>query len=175
METCLKWYFPMCILNVARRELLLVRGMLWNPFSASNLEYVVESANLCVIYSNVGALWFSSIMALLRSFGSRHILRVSLALWGFVSELTVSVDSNCGVMISCIVISLSWVSIPSFAYRGKLCLLCFIGRMFRSTVMEYSPGKLPIMSKESRNMLFRSLILWRVLWLCNGRMVAVWS
>ena len=42
----------------------------------SYLEYVVEPANLYVISSNVGALWCLWIMALLRSFGSSHTLRV---------------------------------------------------------------------------------------------------
>ena len=66
-----------------------------NQFLASNLEYVVEPANLCVISSNVGALWFLQIIALLRSFGSRHTVKVALSLWGYVSELTQGLDSTC--------------------------------------------------------------------------------
>ena len=49
-----------------------MRCMLYNPFLTFNLEYVVEPANLSVISSNIGALYYLQIMALLRSFGSRH-------------------------------------------------------------------------------------------------------
>ena len=48
--------------------------------SASNLQYVVEPANLCTIYSNAGALWHLQIMHLLLSFGSRQRHRDPLAL-----------------------------------------------------------------------------------------------
>ena len=55
---------------------------------------------------------------LLKSFASRHTLRVSLALQGCVCELTQGVGSTCSVMILCTVISLSFVSISSFASLG---------------------------------------------------------
>ena len=67
----LKQYHPKCMLNVVRKDLSCVRCMLQHPFIASHFEYVVEPASLCVISSNVGALWCLQIMALLISFGSR--------------------------------------------------------------------------------------------------------
>ena len=43
-----------------------------------------------------------------------------------------------------------------------------------SSVMEYSPGTLPILSKESRNIFFRSTLLW-IFFSFNGQRVAEWS
>ena len=80
----MKQYLPGCMLNVVKRELSCARCKLQNPFLASNLEYVVEHANLCIISSNVGASWCLCFMALLRSFWSKHTLRVPLALHGYV-------------------------------------------------------------------------------------------
>ena len=51
-----------------------------NTVFASNLEYIVKPTNLCVISSNVGALWCLWVIALLKSYGSSHTLKASLAL-----------------------------------------------------------------------------------------------
>ena len=88
----------------------------------SNQEYVVKPSSLCVISSNVGALWCSQIMDLLKSFKSSHILMVPLALLGYVSEHINGVGYSCGVIILCIVISLHCVSISSMASIGTQCL-----------------------------------------------------
>ena len=66
----LKWYLPKCVLNVVRRELSCMRCMLKKSFFAFHLEHIGESDNLCVISSNVGALWCSEMMALFISLGS---------------------------------------------------------------------------------------------------------
>ena len=47
--------------------------------------------------------------------------------------------------------------------------------LFKSFLVLYSSVILPILSKESRNMLFRSSMLWMVLWSSNGGMVVEWS
>ena len=91
---------------------------------ASNLEYLFELSNLSVISSNVGTLWFSQIMALLRSLGPG----MPLTLWGYINELTKCVGFKCGVMISCAVISISYLSISSLASVGTLCSMCWPGR-----------------------------------------------
>ena len=140
---------------------------------ASNFECVVKPDNLFVISSNAAALWCLWIMALLRSFGSRHTLRVPLALQGYVSELTQGVSLTCWVM-SCTVISLSQVSVSSLASMRTLHFPWCTGVMLRSNSMEYSPDILPSLSKESRNMSFRSLMCWMVLWSCNWETIAVW-
>ena len=72
----LKWYLPRFMLNIVSRELSCVRFMLQKLRLASNLDYIVKPAKLCVICTNVGALWCLQMMALLKSLGSGHTLRV---------------------------------------------------------------------------------------------------
>ena len=49
---CLKWYLLGCLLIVVSTALCEVYAP--KTFLASNLEYVVEPAIICVIYSDVG-------------------------------------------------------------------------------------------------------------------------
>ena len=60
--------------------------------------------------------------------GYRNIVKVPLALWGYIRELTWSVGFTCGVRVVCTVISLSCVSVSSVAYLGTLHLLCCTDR-----------------------------------------------
>ena len=114
-------------------------------------------------------------MSLLRHLGYRHKTRVPLAMWGYISELTQSVGCACDVMISWTVISLSCAYISPLGSMGTLHLQCYTDRMLGSSVMEYLPYMLPILPKESGNMLFRSSMLWRALWSCNVGTVSWWS
>ena len=104
--------------------------------------------------------------------GPDVLLRVPLALYRYENELTMAVGSKYGVLICCAVISLSCVSISSLASMWTLCLPCYKGRTFGSSLIEYLPGILPILSG---NIFFKSLILWMVLWSCNGEMVLQWE
>ena len=103
---------------------------------ASNLEHALEHAYMCVISSNVGALLCLWIIALLRSFGSRHTLRVPLALLRYVSKLNQHINSTFWVP-SCMVISLSVVSIYSLASMETLHLLCCTGGKLGTSRMEF--------------------------------------
>ena len=114
-------------------------------------------------------------MALLRSFGSMHTYQVPLALWRYVNEPTQGRGPPYWVMVSCTVTSLCWVSMFSLASIGPLYLPCWTSRMVGSNVMRYSPGILLILSMQSRNMIFKSLMLWRALWSCNGEIIDVLS
>ena len=80
--------------------------MLQKPFLASYFKYVVELANLFVILLVWGSYCFAY-YGPFRSSASRHTLRVPLALQAHVSELTQGVGTTCGVMLSCMVVSVS--------------------------------------------------------------------
>ena len=58
---------------------------------------------------------------------------------------------------------------------GILHLPCCTGRTLGLSVMEYLAGILPILSKQSGNIFFRSSILFTVVWSCNWGMFAEWS
>ena len=135
---------------------------------------MVESANLCVISSNIDALWCLQMIALWTSLGSRQTLRVPLPLQGYVSELIQGVSSIFGMITSSAVISLSYFVFSSLTSVGTLCLICCTGGVLGSGVMEHLPGLLPIVLKESGNMFFKYFVL-TVLWFCYGEMVMWWS
>ena len=62
-------------------------------------------------------------------------------------------------MISCTIIFLRCVSISSLASVGTLHLPCCSVRRFRSSGSECLLFILPILSKETRNLLFKSLMI----------------
>ena len=60
--------------------------MLQNPCLASSFEKTFVPLKLWEISSRVGALQFSMMMTLFRSWRSKHRLRVPLGLWGYVGK-----------------------------------------------------------------------------------------
>ena len=88
-----KWYLPRCVLNIVSNDTSLVRCILKNALLLSTFENCVAPVSTWAISSSVGALWFSLIMTLLRSFGSRHILSLPFGFFGYISKLTHGVSS----------------------------------------------------------------------------------
>ena len=70
-----------------------------NALLPSTFKNIVAPVRMCAISSSVGALWFSLIMALFKSLGSRHILSLPFGFLGYVNELTHGVGSICFTMI----------------------------------------------------------------------------
>ena len=62
---------------------------------------MVDPANLYVISSSVGVLWYSEIIALFKHFQG------SVSLVGLMKEFTQDISLICGVMMSCDIFSLS--------------------------------------------------------------------
>ena len=125
--TCRNLYLPRCVLNVARSEAAFVRCIPKNALLPSTLKNLVAPVSTWAISSRVGALWFSQMMALFKSFGSRQILNLLFAFLGYVRELTHGVGSVCLVMIPRCTISPSSFSISLYS-MGTFHLLCCIGR-----------------------------------------------
>ena len=101
-----------------------VRCILKKALLPSTLENVVAPVRKSVISLRVGALGFSQMMALFRSFGSRQSLNLLFAFLGYVSELTHGVGSVCFMMIPCQTISPNSFSISSLYLMGTFHLLC---------------------------------------------------
>ena len=109
-------YLPRCVLNVVRSEAASIRCIPKKALLPSTLENLVAPVSTWAISSRVGALWFSQMMALLKSFGLRHTLNLPFAFLGYVRELTHGVGSVCLVMIP-------WcTSSPSFFFNLLLVL-----------------------------------------------------
>ena len=72
------------------------------------------------------------------------------------------------VMVSWTIISFSRASISSLASMATLHLVHCTGWMLSLSVMLNGPGILPILSKESGNICFRSCMMLTVIWSCNG-------
>ena len=100
-------YLQRCVLNVVRSEASSVRCIPKKALLPSTLENLVAPVSTWIISMRVGALWFSQMMALFKSFGSRHILRLPFAFLVYVGELTHGVGSVCLVMIPWCTISSS--------------------------------------------------------------------
>ena len=105
--TCKNRYLLRWVLNVVRSDASSDRCILKKALLPSTLENLVASMRTWAISSRVGALWFSWMMALFRSLGSRHILSLSFAFFGYVKLLTHGVGSVCLVMILCQTISVN--------------------------------------------------------------------
>ena len=73
--------------------------MLQNPSLEYNLENMVAPASLCEISLSVGALQCSLMIALFKSFGSKHMHSVPSGLHGYVIDETYLVGAVTGVMI----------------------------------------------------------------------------
>ena len=126
---------------------------------ASTFENLVAPVSMCAISSRVGALWFSHMIALFRSFGSRQILNLPLGFFRYVSELTHGVSSVCFAMIPWRTILFSSFSISALCSMGTLRLPCCTGGTLGSVLMSYSPDMSPIRSKELGYRVCKSLVL----------------
>ena len=131
-------YLPRWVLNVVRSDASSVRCILKKALLPSTLENLVAPVRMCAISLRLGALWFSWMMTLFRSLGSRHILSLPFAFFGYVRLLTHGVGSVCLVMILCQTISNSF-SISSLYSMGTFCLLCWTAGTVGSVLMSYLP------------------------------------
>ena len=129
-----------------------------NALFPSTFENLVAPVSTCAISSRVGALWFSRMIALLRSFGSRQILNLPLGFLGYVNELTHGVGSVCFAMMPWRTISFSSFLISALCSIGTFHLPCCMGGMLGLVLMSYSPDMLPILSKELGNRVCKSLV-----------------
>ena len=152
-------YLPRCLLNVMRSEAASVRCIPKNALLASTLESFVAPVRTWAISSRVGALWFSWMMALFKSFGSRQILNLPFAFLGYVRELTHGVGSVCLVMIPWHTISpISFLVSPLYL-MGTFHLPCCTGRTAGSVLLSYSPDISPMQLKLLGTNVWRSLVL----------------
>ena len=92
-------YLLRCVLNVVRSDASSIRCIPKKALLPSTFENLVAPMRTWAISSRVGALWFSQMMALFRSLGSRQILSLLLAFFGYIRLLTHGVGSVCLVMI----------------------------------------------------------------------------
>ena len=152
-------YLPRCVLNVMRSEASSVRCIPKKALLLSTLENLVAPVRTWAISSRVGALWFSQMMVLFKSFGLRYILNLQFTFLGYVRELTHGVGSVCLVMIPWQTISPSSFSISSLYSMGTFHLPCWTGRTVRSVFMSYCPDMSLMQSKLLGNNAWRSLVL----------------
>ena len=152
-------YLPRWVLNIVRSEASSVRCIPKKALLPYTLENLVAPVKKWAISSRVGALWFSWMIALFKSLGSRHILNLPFAFLGYIRLLTHGVGSVCLVMIPCQTISASSFSISSLYSMGTFHLPCWTGGMVVSFLMLYSPCMSPMQSKLLGNNAWRSLVL----------------
>ena len=107
--------------------LCLVRCIPKNALLPSTFENLVTPVSMCAISLGVGALWFSHMIALFRSFRSRQILNLPLGFFRYVRELTQGISSVCFAMIPWQTISFSSFLISALCLMGTLHLLCCTG------------------------------------------------
>ena len=119
-----KQYLPRCVLNIVSSDACLVRCIPKNVLFPSTFENLIAPVSAWAISSSVGALWFSLIMALLRSLGLRQILSLPFGFFGYVSMLTHGVGSVCFTMIPWWTISFNSFSTSALYSIGTLCLPC---------------------------------------------------
>ena len=98
-------YLPRWVLNIVRSEASSVRCIPKKALLPSTFKNLVAPVRTWAISSRVGALWFSQMIALFKSLGSRHILNLPFAFLGYIRLLTHGVGSVCLVMILCQTIS----------------------------------------------------------------------
>ena len=100
------------------------------------------------------------VMALLRSFGSRHMQREPSDLQGYVRDNTHLVGQETGAITPLVTMSLRVHSIYS-QYSMGIFLLAFWTRGTEGSVlMLYVPGMLPTVSNEPRKAHFRAMMSW---------------
>ena len=145
--TCRNLYLLRWVLNVVRSDASSVRCIPKKALLPSTFENLVAPVRTWAISLRVGALWFSWMIALFKSLGSRHILSLLFAFLGYVRLLTHGVGSVCLVMILCQTISANSFSISSFYSMGTFCLPCWTGGTVGSVLMSYSPCMSPMQSK----------------------------
>ena len=152
-------YLPRWVLNIVRSDAFSVRCIPKKALLPSTFENLVAPMRTWAISSRVGVLWFSQMIALFKSLGSRHILSLPFAFFGYVRLLTHGVGSVCLVMILCQTISANSFSISSLYSMGTFRLLCWTGGTVGSVLMSYSPCMSLIQSKLLGNKAWRSLVL----------------
>ena len=140
-------YLLRCVLNVMRSEAASVRCIPKKALLPSTLENLVASVSTWAISSRVGALWFSRMIALFKSFGLRHILNLPFAFLGVCERA----DPWCGLSLfgdDSLTYHLSQLFFISSLYSmGTFHLLCCTGRTVGSVLMSYSPDMSPMQSK----------------------------
>ena len=157
--TCKNQYLPRWVLNVVRSDVSSIRYIPKKALLLSTLENLVAPVRTWAISSRVGALCFSWMMALFRSLGSRHILSLPFAFFGYVRLLTNGVGSVCLVMILCQTISSNSFSISSLYSMGTFHLPCWTGGTVGLVLMSYSPCMSLMQSKLLGYRAWRSLVL----------------
>ena len=157
--TCKNLYLLRWVLNVVRSDASSVRCIPKKALLLSTLENLVAPMRMWAISSRVGALWFSWMIALFRSLGSRHILSLPFAFFGYVRLLTHGVGSVCLVMILCQTISANSFSISSLYSMGTFHLPCWTGGTVGLVLMLYSPCMSLMQSKLLGYRAWRSLVL----------------
>ena len=88
-------YLLRWVLNVVRSDASSVRCILKKALLTSTFENLVAPMRTWAISSRVGALWFSRMIALFRSLGSRQILSLPFTFFGYVRLLTHSRSPPC--------------------------------------------------------------------------------
>ena len=152
-------YLLRWVLNVIRSDASSVRCIPKKALLPLTLENLVAPVRTWAISSRVGALWFSQMIALFRSLGSRQILSLPLAFFGYIRLLTHGVGSVCLVMILYWTISANSFSISSLYLMGTFHLPCWTGGTVGSVLMSYSPCMSPMQSKLLGYSTWRSLVL----------------
>ena len=153
-------YLLRWVLNVVRSDASSVRCILKKALLPSTFENLVAPVRTWAISSRVGALWFSWMMALFRSLGSRHILSLPFAFFGIHQ----AADPWCGLSLFGDdslpwTISANSFSISSLYSMGTFRLPCWTGRTVGSVLMSYSPCMSPMQLKLLGNKAWRSLVL----------------
>ena len=149
----------------------------------------VELVKLCVISSMVGVLWWSCLIALLRSLGSRHTWSFPFGFHAKAREETQLVGSFTFQIIPRHSRQSSSAQTCDLIWMGHFCRAWVAGFASGFTVKWYFPGSFPIPSKWSGNPFLRSAVLcigssfsgfwWTrflaiwclsgaMLWVCNG-------
>ena len=145
MSSILIWKISWLILSpndTWRKTCWGVCWMLWSEAASvrcipkkamllSTLENLVAPVSTWAISLRVGALWFSWMMVLFKSFGLRHILNLPFAFLGYVRELTHGVCSVCLVMIPWCTISLSSFFDLLFVLNGNFLSSMVYGKDYR--------------------------------------------
>ena len=90
--------------------------------------------------------------------GSKHIRREPSCFWGYVKDDTHSVGSVTGAIMAWSTISCRSFSIASLHSMGTFCLACITGGTEGSNLIVYTPGILPVVSKDRGNAFFNEIM-----------------
>ena len=107
----------------------------------------------------VGALWFSWMMALFKSFGLRHILNFHLPSWGMWESWPMVWAQSVWWWFLDVPSLPALFMISSLYSIGTFYLSCWTGRTVGSVLMSYSPDMSPMQLKLLGNNAWRSLVL----------------